>query len=101
MQCPDAGAASAAASARPYRLRQTEKTVTFGAAVGSVSGRTGGIQGARCEALAIVNYEILPHVNKPDAPFLDKVEHYSEGVPNDVVGLENGAPFPDDVAAYP
>ena len=30
------------------------------------------------EALAIVNYEILPHVNKLDAPFLDKVQHYSE-----------------------
>lgn len=42
------------------------------------------------EALAIVNYEILPHVNKLDAPFLDKVQHYSERVPNDVVGLEDG-----------
>jgi peptidase E len=43
------------------------------------------------EALGIVNYELLPHVNKLDAPFLDKVQHYSERVPNDIVGLEDGA----------
>ena len=43
------------------------------------------------EALGIVNYELLPHVNRLDAPFLEKVQHYSERGPNDVVGLEDGA----------
>jgi hypothetical protein len=43
------------------------------------------------EALGIVNYELLPHVNTLDAPFLEKIRQYSERIPNDVVGLEDGA----------
>ena len=43
------------------------------------------------EALGIVIYELLPHMNKLDEHFLDKVQHYSERIGNDVLGLEDGA----------
>jgi peptidase E len=43
------------------------------------------------DALGMVDYELLPHVNRLDAPFMAKVQHYSERVTNDVVALEDGA----------
>jgi len=41
--------------------------------------------------LEIVGYEILPHLNKHDASFLEKVRRYSELVPAEVVAVEDGA----------
>jgi len=41
--------------------------------------------------LGLVDYELLPHLNRLDQPFLDKVARYSEGVPQDVVALEDGS----------
>lgn len=41
--------------------------------------------------LGIVPYELLPHLNRLDAPFLDKVQRYSERVGGDVVALDDGA----------
>lgn len=50
------------------------------------------------DGLDLVGYEILPHLNKHDASFLEKVRRYSELVPHDVVALEDGAAmvFDDD-----
>lgn len=42
-------------------------------------------------ALGIVEYEILPHVNRLESAFLEKVRRYSEEVPHDVFGLADGA----------
>lgn len=41
--------------------------------------------------LSMVDYEILPHLNRHDAPFLERVRSYSELLPHDVVALEDGA----------
>lgn len=43
------------------------------------------------KALCIVDYEILPHINRFEPPFLEKVRRYSELVDNDVLGLADGA----------
>lgn len=43
------------------------------------------------KALGLVDYELLPHLNKLDAPFLDKVQSYSAGVAHDIVALADGA----------
>jgi dipeptidase E len=42
-------------------------------------------------ALGLVDYEILPHLNRLDQPFLEKVARYSQGVPHDVIALEDGS----------
>jgi dipeptidase E len=42
-------------------------------------------------ALGIVDYEVLPHLNRHDPAFLEKVRGYSERVPHDIVGLDDGA----------
>lgn len=43
------------------------------------------------DALGIVAYEILPHLNQPELSFLEKVRGYSEQVDHDVIGLADGA----------
>jgi dipeptidase E len=43
------------------------------------------------EALGIVEYEILPHLNRFEASFLEKVRRYSEVEAHEVIGLGDGA----------
>ena len=43
------------------------------------------------EALGVVGYEILPHLNRLETSFLEAVRHYSERVPHDVIALADGA----------
>ena len=43
------------------------------------------------EALGLVDFELLPHLNRHDEAFLEKVRRYSELVPNDIVALADGA----------
>jgi peptidase E len=45
----------------------------------------------RFEALAAVDYELLPHVNRLDAAMLDKVRRYAEHVEHGIMGLADGA----------
>jgi len=42
-------------------------------------------------ALGIVDYEILPHVNRLESSFLEIVRCYSEKIDHDVLGLTDGA----------
>jgi peptidase E len=42
-------------------------------------------------ALGVVGYEILPHLNRFDATFLELVRSYSEQVGHDVLALADGA----------
>ena len=46
---------------------------------------------AEFDGLGTVDYELLPHLNRHDASFLEKVRRYSELVSYDVVALEDGA----------
>lgn len=43
------------------------------------------------EAIGLVDYELLPHLNRHDATFLEKVRRYSERVQQDVIALADGA----------
>jgi peptidase E len=43
------------------------------------------------EALGVVNYEVLPHLNRFEQAFLETVRCYSEHVAHDVIGLADGA----------
>jgi dipeptidase E len=43
------------------------------------------------EAIGVVDYEILPHLNRFEPSFLEIVRRYSEFVDNDVIGLADGA----------
>ena len=43
------------------------------------------------EALGVVAYEILPHLNRFEPSFLETVRRYSERVAHDVIGLADGA----------
>jgi peptidase E len=43
------------------------------------------------EALGVVDYEILPHLNRFEPAFLETVRRYSERVAHDVIGLADGA----------
>jgi hypothetical protein len=38
-----------------------------------------------------VGFELLPHLNRLDQAFLEKVGAYSTGVPHDVLALTDGA----------
>jgi hypothetical protein len=38
-----------------------------------------------------VDYELLPHLNRFEAPFLETVRRYSERVPHDIIALADGA----------
>jgi peptidase E len=49
----------------------------------------------RFDALSAVPYEILPHVNRLETAFLERVRQYSERIPHDIVGIaDGGALFP-------
>jgi hypothetical protein len=56
---------------------------------------------AEYDGLSMVGYEILPHLNRLDASFLERVRRYSELVPHDVVALEDGAAMMHDGASSP
>jgi len=43
------------------------------------------------EAIGMVDYELLPHLNRHGGEFLEKVRRYSEQVPHDIVALDDGA----------
>jgi peptidase E len=43
------------------------------------------------DGLHIVPYEILPHLNKHDDSFLEKVRLYSESIPHGILALADGA----------
>ena len=43
------------------------------------------------DAIGIVKYEILPHLNRLESSFLEKVRCYSEQIDHDVIGLADGA----------
>lgn len=43
------------------------------------------------EALGVVSYEILPHLNRLEPSFVETVRRYSERVPHDVIALADGA----------
>jgi peptidase E len=43
------------------------------------------------DALGVVDYEILPHLNRFEPSFLEIVRRYSERVAHDVIGLADGA----------
>jgi len=45
----------------------------------------------RYRALGVVDYEVLPHADRFDLPFLEAVQQYSEYVPHDVIALADGA----------
>jgi hypothetical protein len=42
------------------------------------------------DALGAVPYEFVPHVNRCDDDFLEKVRAYSEHVAHDIIGLDDG-----------
>ncbi len=46
---------------------------------------------ARFEGLRVVEYEILPHLNRFEPSFVEMVRCYSERVPHDIVALADGA----------
>lgn len=52
------------------------------------------------EALGLVGYELLPHLNRFDGEFLERVRQYSERVGHDIVAIEDGSAVihcaPDD-----
>ena len=43
------------------------------------------------DALGIVEYEVLPHLDRLASSFLEKVRRYSERMDHDVIGLADGA----------
>lgn len=45
---------------------------------------------AEYDAMGLVSYEILPHVNKCEPTFLEQVRRYSERVAHDIIGLADG-----------
>ena len=48
-------------------------------------------QHAEHEALGLVDYEVLPHLNRFEPPFLETVRRYSERVTHDIIALADGA----------
>jgi peptidase E len=43
------------------------------------------------EGLGLLDYELLPHLNRHDPSFLEKVLTYSELIPHDIVAIADGA----------
>jgi len=43
------------------------------------------------EALGFVGYELLPHLNRFDEEFLEKVRKYSQRIEHDIVAIHDGA----------
>lgn len=55
----------------------------------------------RYDGMGAVRYEILPHVNRWDAAFLEKVRAYSERVDNDIIAVaDGGAVIPATAHAF-
>jgi peptidase E len=55
----------------------------------------------RFDGMSAVPYEVLPHVNRWDEGFLDKVSRYSAKVDNDIIALADGAAlFPQTEHAF-
>lgn len=44
----------------------------------------------RFDAIGAVPYEFLPHANRVDVAFLEKVQHYSRRIDHDIVALADG-----------
>lgn len=56
---------------------------------------------ARFDTLSVIPYEVLPHVNRWDESFLDKVRRYSARVDNDIIAIaDGGAVFPHTPHAF-
>jgi peptidase E len=56
---------------------------------------------ARFDGMSAVPYEVLPHGNRWDAGFLDKVARYSSRVGNDIIAISDGAAvFPQTRHAF-
>ena len=56
---------------------------------------------ARFDGIGAVSYEILPHVNRWNDEFLDKVSRYSARVENDIIAMADGAAvFPQTEHAF-
>ena len=71
-----------------------------------VAGRAGHA------GLGLVGFEFLPHLNRRDQVFIDRVRAYSEAVPHDIVGVDDGgaisvtangevAEISDDIVTFP
>ena len=43
------------------------------------------------EALGVVDYEVLPHLNRCEPRLLETVRRYSEHVPHDIIALADGS----------
>jgi peptidase E len=56
---------------------------------------------AEYEALGAVDYEMLPHLNRLDAVFLEAVRRYSEHVPHEVIALADGSALLHEGGASP
>ena len=55
----------------------------------------------RFEGMNAVPYEVLPHVDRWDEAFLERVTHYSAKVDNDIIALADGAAlFPQTEHAF-
>jgi peptidase E len=55
----------------------------------------------RYDGMSALPYEVLPHVNRWDDAFLDKVARYSAKVENDIIALADGAAvFPETAHAF-
>jgi peptidase E len=42
------------------------------------------------EGLGLVGFEFLPHLNRHNQVFIDRVRAYSAAVPHDIVGVDDG-----------
>ena len=42
------------------------------------------------EGLALVGFEFLPHLNRHDQAFVERVRAYSEAIPHDIWGVDDG-----------
>ncbi len=72
------GAMQLTANVSLFRLQASAMDEVLGSLVGH-------------EGLHIVPYEILPHLNRHDDSFLEKVRRYSESVPHSIFALADGA----------
>ena len=43
------------------------------------------------KALNIVDYELLPHLNKMESSFLQKVKEYSKRINHDIISIDDGS----------
>ena len=86
-QCLAAGRLVVAASGGSLQLTQNVSLFRLqGAGIDDVVARR-----SEDQALSVVAYELLPHLNRCEPAFLDKVRQYSERVDCDIVALADGA----------